>query len=155
MNMASAWGHCGTGTEGLGLGCRLWRHLFALRLPVSWSGRYLHIGGGNYDGIIPNLDADFHGASSALARGYAVNAGLQGIDVRGLRQCKEVREMRVSRGGSAGRTTGTATYRANCYGQKPFVYIAIGRCPQFCLLGAALNRGQGPIALQCGQSLLP
>ncbi len=34
MNMASAWGHCGTGTEGLGLGCRLWRHLFALRLPL-------------------------------------------------------------------------------------------------------------------------
>lgn len=46
--------------------------LFALRLPVTWSGRYLHIGGGNYDGIIPNLDADFHGASTALARGYAV-----------------------------------------------------------------------------------
>lgn len=46
--------------------------LFALRLPIVWSGRYLHIGGGNYDGVIPNLDASFHGAAPALARGYVV-----------------------------------------------------------------------------------
>ncbi len=46
---------------------------FALRLPVGWSGRYVHIGGGAWDGEIQDLNSDtLAGALTALSRGDAV-----------------------------------------------------------------------------------
>jgi Tannase and feruloyl esterase len=48
--------------------------LIELRLPTQWSQRYIHIGGGNFDGNLPSLDSDTSGAVTALRRGFAVAA---------------------------------------------------------------------------------
>jgi hypothetical protein len=39
-----------------------------MRLPYQWSRRYVHIGGGNEDGVFPSLDSNTSGAVMALPR---------------------------------------------------------------------------------------
>jgi hypothetical protein len=39
-----------------------------MRLPYQWSRRYVHIGGGNEDGVFPSLDSNTSGAVTALPR---------------------------------------------------------------------------------------
>ncbi|MCX5905431.1 MAG: tannase/feruloyl esterase family alpha/beta hydrolase [Proteobacteria bacterium] len=41
-----------------------------VRLPDNWQKRYLHIGGGGFDGVIPNLNP----ANTLLQQGYAIAA---------------------------------------------------------------------------------
>ncbi len=48
--------------------------VFELRLPDAWAGRYLHMGGGGFDGKISNYDSNYLGAITALSRGFAVVA---------------------------------------------------------------------------------
>lgn len=45
-----------------------------MRLPYQWSKRYVHIGGGNEDGVLPSLDSNTSGAATALAQGDVVAA---------------------------------------------------------------------------------
>ena len=47
---------------------------FELRLPDAWARRYMHMGGGGFDGTILNYDGNYLGAVTALSRGFAVVA---------------------------------------------------------------------------------
>ncbi len=47
---------------------------FELRLPDIWQRRYMHMGGGGFDGKISNYDGNYLGATTALSRGFAVVA---------------------------------------------------------------------------------
>lgn len=45
---------------------------FNVALPTSWNGKTLQLGGGGFDGTVPQVDsASANGIQSALARGYA------------------------------------------------------------------------------------
>ena len=46
--------------------------VFELRLPDVWQRRYMHMGGGGFDGRISNYDGNYLGAITALSRGFAV-----------------------------------------------------------------------------------
>jgi feruloyl esterase len=57
-----------------------------VRLPDVWSGRYLHFGGGGFDGRIPNLAAPVMSSGNPLAQGFAVigsNGGHRAADFPG------------------------------------------------------------------------
>ncbi|MES2952733.1 MAG: tannase/feruloyl esterase family alpha/beta hydrolase, partial [Pseudomonadota bacterium] len=47
---------------------------FELRLPDAWQHRYMHMGGGGFDGTITYYDDNYLGALTALSRGFAVVA---------------------------------------------------------------------------------